>query len=145
MSIDKTVIYSKRYPRDQEAEQGINSHTPTTREREESQAALNEFWRRFHERVYIPIPGREELRQQFISLAKELSQAYEIDIDILNDPYSVEVNLHLYCAFYPDDMTRQIAKLFSMCDTFSSYILKTEPSDFTLSLDFYTHREVSST
>lgn len=135
--MDKTVIYSRRYPQDQD----MNCHTPQTEEKQaETKAALNEFWHRFHERVYIPIPGREELSQQFIALAKELSQAYELDMDILKGPYSVEVNLHFYCAFYPDEMTHQFAKLFSMCDSFSSYMLKSEPNDFTLSLDFHTHK-----
>lgn len=139
--MDKTVIYSKRYLPDQETVQEMNCDMPQTEEeRAATQASWNKFCRRLQERVYIPIPGREELSQQFIALAKELSQVYELDIDILKGPYSVEVNLHFYCAFYPDDMTRRFAKLFSMCDTFSSYILKSEPSDFTLSLDFHTHK-----
>ena len=38
------------------------------------------------------------------------------------------------------NMTRQFAQLFNMCDNLSSYILKLEPSDFTLVLKLDTHK-----
>ena len=37
-------------------------------------------------------------------------------------------------------MTRQFAQLFNMCDNLSSFILKSEPSDFTLVLEVHTHK-----
>lgn len=91
------------------------------------------------ETVYQPIPERQELGQKFIAMAKELSEAYDIDIDIRQKGYFIEVNLHLYCTSYPSELTKMFARLFGMCDRFSSFILTTEPSDFTLSLDFFTH------
>ena len=91
------------------------------------------------ETVYQPIPERQRLAQKFIAMAKDLSEAYDIDIDIRQKEYFIEVNLHLYCASYPGELTKMFARLFDMCDRFSSFIHTTEPSDFTLSLDFFTH------
>ena len=89
---------------------------------------------------YEPIPGQAEKAQEFIALAKEFSEEYEIDIDIRRSPYSVEVSLHFYCMAWSKDMTRRFARLFNMCDNLSSFILKPEPSDFTLILELDTHK-----
>ena len=143
MNAEEQVLYSKRYPSvQQEMEQLIEGPLPSYWENGEE--SLQEFWRRMEETVYCPIPGRQEQGQKFIAVAKELSETYDIDIDIQQKEYFIEVNLHLYCASYPGELTKMLAQLFNMCDRFSSFILTTEPSDFTLSLDFFTH-EVQKT
>ena len=91
------------------------------------------------ESVYIPIPGWENKSKCFIALAKKMSQIYELDIDIRRRSYSIEAALHLYCAAYPSEMTRQLAELVAMCDKCCSFLLVNEPSDFTLCLELYTH------
>ena len=87
-----------------------------------------------------PIPGQEEKAREFIVLAKRFSEDHEIDIDISQSPYSVEVSLHFYCTAYSKDTTRQFARLLNLCDDLSSFILRSEPSDFTLILKMNTHR-----
>ena len=54
-------------------------------------------------------------------------------------PYSITVSLHVYCSACSKGMTCQFARLFNMCDNLYSYILKSEPSDFTLILKINTH------
>ena len=138
MNTEKQMLYSKRYPPvQQEMQQFIEGSLPS--DCKSSEESLQEFWRHMEETVYQPIPERRELGQKFIAMAKELSEAYDIDIDIRQKEYFIEVNLHLYYASYPGELTKMFARLFDMCDRFSSFILTTEPSDFTLSLDFFTH------
>ena len=138
MNTEEQVIYSKRYPSaQQEMQQFIGGALPN--DCKSSEEALQDFRRRMEETVYQPIPERQRLAQKFIAMAKDLSEAYDIDIDIRQKEYFIEVNLHLYCASYPGELTKMFARLFDMCDRFSSFILTKEPSDFTLSLDFFTH------
>ena len=61
-------------------------------------------------------------------------------MDISRSPYSVNVSLHLYCSAFSKGMMRQFAQLFNMCDDLSSFMLKSEPSDFTLILEVHTHK-----
>lgn len=138
MNTEEQVLYSKRYPSVQQ-EMGQLIEGPLPSDWKSSEESLQEFWRHMEETVYHPIPGRQEQGQKFIATAKELSEAYGIDLDIRQKEYFIEVNLHLYCASYSDELTKMFAQLFNMCDRFSSFILTTEPSDFTLSLDFFTH------
>ena len=138
MNTEEQMFYSKRYPPvQQEMQQFIEGSLPS--DCKSSEESLQEFWRHMEETVYQPIPERQELGKKFIAMAKELSEAYDIDIDIRQKGYFIEVNLHLYCTSYPSELTKMFARLFGMCDRFSSFILTTEPSDFTLSLDFFTH------
>ena len=143
MNMKEQMLYSKRYPSAQQEMERIMSEEPTPTARKSDEEFLKELWQHMDETVYKPIPERQEQGQRFITLAKELSEAYEIDIDIRQKEYFIEVNLHMYCSYYPGELTRMFAKLFSMCDRFCSFILTTEPSDFTLSLDLFTH-EVQS-
>lgn len=133
-------IFSKRYPPNRELEQ-LKNITQTEEDKASAEKSLNEFWRRMREeRVYILMPERIEEGRRFVALAKELSELYEIDMDIWEKSYFIEVDLHLCCASYPPGLTRRIVELFNLCDEFSSFILPQEAGDFTLSLDFYTHK-----
>ena len=142
MIYEEEMIYSKRYPSAEEEFEKITANptlpviTPEQRE-----ASHREFCRRMNtEPQAEPIPGQEEKAREFIDLAKKFSEEHEVDIDIRRSPYSVEVCLHLYCTAYSKGMTRQFAQLFNMCDNLSSFILKSEPSDFTLVLEVHTHK-----
>lgn len=142
MFTDETVIYSKRYAHlheesKQPTEKGM---PPSKKETTNAEASLQKFRHRVNEEsIYVPKPGREKESQRFITLAKELSDLYEVDIDVIQKSYFVEVDFHLYCSTYPSDFTRRLAELFNMCDRFCSFLFESEPSDFTLSLEFYTH------
>ena len=138
---DDTVIYSKRYPQEREKIRALwDQFKESEGGKEETERKLREFWEKMEtESVYIPIPGWENKSKCFIALAKKMSQIYELDIDIRRRSYSIEAALHLYCAAYPSEMTRQLAELFAMCDKCCSFLLVNEPIDFTLSLELYTH------
>ena len=110
---DKTILYSVRYPSAQEEGERIKVRG----DRQAAEAKLTEFLRRMREeRTYEPIPGREEKGRRFAALARELSQIYEVGLDILRTPDSIEAALHLYCSAYSRDMTRRLAELLGMCD-----------------------------
>ena len=142
MIFEEEMIYSKRYPSAEEELESFSADatlpviTPEQRE-----ASYKRFCKQMNtEPQAEPIQGQEEKAQQFIDLAKQFSEEYEVDIDIKRSPYRVDVSLHFYCAAYSKTMTNQFAQLLSMCDCFSSFILTTEPSDFTLILKLNTHK-----
>lgn len=135
------VIYTKRYPSAQEEIEKAAAENPTPVTDEEVEAAYQKFLDfKNGERRYEPIPGRKEKSQRFIALAKKFSEEYEVGIDIWQTPYAIKVKLHMNCSVYPTDMTRKLAELLAMCDRLSPFTILTEPADFTLDLDFYTHR-----
>ena len=83
---DKTILYSVRYPSAQEEGERIKVRG----DRQAAEAKLTEFLRRMREeRTYEPIPGREEKGRRFAALARELSQIYEVGLDILRTPDSM--------------------------------------------------------
>ena len=142
MIYEEELIYSKRYPSAEEEFEKITANptlpviTPEQRE-----ASYREFCRRINtEPQAEPIPGQEEKAREFIDLAKEFSEEYEVDIDISRSPYSVNISLRFYCAAYSKSMTSQFAQLLNMCDCLSSTTPKSEPSDFTLTLKMNTHK-----
>lgn len=139
MPVDKK-IYSKRYPTEPEIMELI--HTQKSEEEQaSSQKSFDEFLHRIEtESTYVPMPERIKFSKHFIALAIELSEKYKIDIDVWQKPYFIEVNLHLFCSCFPSEPTRYFAELFTLCDRFCSFILPQEPSDFTLSLEFDTHK-----
>ena len=119
-------VYSKRYPPAPETMEIIHTQQ-SAEERATTKKSFNEFL-------------RIDRGKHFVALAIELSKKYEIDIDIWQKSYFIEVNLHLFCSSYPSELTRYIAELFTLCDRFCSFIFPQEPSDFTLSLEFDTHK-----
>ena len=142
MVFDKELIYSKRYPTPmEELEKFTEGGTQPLLSQEEIKESFQDFLDLMNGESHCePIPGQEEKAQEFITLAREFSEEYEIDADIRRTPYSVEACLHFYCGDYGKYLTRQFARLFNLCDDLSSFVLKTEPSDFTLILEVRTHK-----
>lgn len=133
-------IFSKRYPLPPEIEELI-IQPQSKEEMEGAEKSLQEFWRRItEESVFVPMPERLKECRRFIELAKDLSQRYEIDMDIWEKSYFIKVDLHLRHCSFPGPFTRRFAELFNMCDKFSSSMYPGEPNGFTLSLEFYTHK-----
>ena len=142
MIFEEELIYSKRYPpAEEELEKFSADPTMPVITPEQREASYREFCARMNSESRLePIPGQEEKAQEFIALAKKFSEEHEVDIDIRRLPHSVNVSLHFYCSAFSKGMTRQFAQLFNMCDNLSSFILKSEPSDFTLVLEVHTHK-----
>ena len=142
MIFEEELIYSKRYPpAEEELEKFSADPTMPVITPEQGEASYRKFCARVNSESRLePIPGQKEKAREFIALAKKFSEEYEVDIDISRLPHSVNVSLHFYCAAYSKAMTRQFAQLLNMCDNLSSFILKSEPSDFTLVLEAHTHK-----
>ena len=142
MIFEEELIYSKRYPpAEEELEKFSADLTMPVITPEQRETSYREFCARMNSEPRLePIPGQEEKAREFIALAKKFSEEHEVDIDIRRSPYSVEVCLHLYCSAFSKGMTRQFAQLFNMCDNLSLFILKSEPSDFSLVLEVHTHK-----
>ena len=142
MFFEEELIYSKRYPpAGEELEKFSADTTMPVINPEQIEASYQEFCRRMNGEPHLePISGQEKKAQKFIALAKKFSEEYEVDIDIRRSPYSVTVSLHFYCSAWSKGMTRQFARLFNLCNNLSSFILKSEPSDFTLILKINTHK-----
>ena len=142
MFFDKELIYSKRYPSPTEELERLSTRgIQLLLSQKEVKESFQSFLSLMNgETRCEPIPGREEKAQEFITLAREFSEEYEIDADIRRVSCSVEVCLHFYCGSYGKDMTRQFARLFNLCDNLSSFVLKSEPADFTLILEMRTHK-----
>lgn len=105
----------------------------------ETDAKLEKFKRYIQSIRYQEIPEKMAGRQEFISLAVDLSETFSVDMDIKEKAYGIEVSLHMFCSAYPDIMTQMLAKLFDMSDTSASFILPDKPGDFTLVFDYRTH------
>ena len=142
MFFEEETIYSKRYPpAEDELEEFSADTTMPVITPEQIEASYQEFCRRMNSEPHLePIPGQDKKAREFIALAKKFSEEYEVDIDIRRSPYSVTVSLHFYCSACSKSMTRHFARLFNMCDNLYSYILKSEPSDFTLILKINIHK-----
>ena len=142
MIFEEELIYSKRYPpAEEELEKFSADPTMPVITPEQSETSCREFCARMNSEPRLePISGQEEKAREFIALAKKFSEEHEVDIDIRRLPHSVNVSLHFYCAAYSKAMTRQFAQLFNMCDNLSSFIIKSELSDFTLVLEVHTHK-----
>ncbi len=109
--MESRKIYSKRYSLDTEFLEEMEQ-PQTGEELEEAEHSFAEFVRRMaEESVFVLMADRIEKSRRFIELAKELSQRYEIDIDIWEKSYFIQVNLHLCYGSYPGPMTRQFAEL----------------------------------
>ena len=94
-------VYSKRYPPAPETMEIIHTQQ-SAEERVTTKKSFDEFLRRIEtESTYVLIPERIDRGKHFVALAIELSQKYEIDIDIWQKSYFIEVNLHLFCSSYP--------------------------------------------
>lgn len=138
MSSAGKIIYSKRFPqmdpeqlcREAAEDAGDGTAPPP----------FEEFLREVRENsVYVPRPDKLQNRQRFIDLAKQLSLDYEIDMDIKEHDHFISVNLHLYCGAYTGTCKDMLSGLLDLCDRICFFKLKTEPCDFTLSLDYMTH------
>ena len=141
MFFEAETIYSKRYPSAEMKIKNFSANAPPVFTAEQRDASFQKFCKRMNSEPRLePIPGQEEKARKFIALAKKFSEEYEVDIDIRRSPYSVTASLHFYCSACSKNMTRKFARLFNMCDNLYSYILKSEPSDFTLILKIKTHK-----
>lgn len=136
------IIYTKRYPSDDDIEEAFQNEpaTLTPEEKIKFKTILQKVAEEYeHKSVFVEIKKKRKGRKQFISLAKTLSRRYKIDADIIQNQHAITVNLYLCWRYYNHFAAVLFAELFKMCDFCSSFNLPAESNHFTLSFDYITH------
>ena len=127
------MIYSRRFPPNN-VEQALKDA-----EKHEPDIDAEAGWRRFQERleeVRLRPDDPERVRrcEQMAKRAMELSEIYEIDMDVERGAWWLTVTMYLASAGYMDDLKDRFAELFSLCDDFSLFHIPQGGKDITLSL-----------
>lgn len=134
------IIYSKRFPH-QELEDILESQgIPDDLLPAEPDESFQAFCRRIEENsICISRPDKQAERERFINLAVNLSESYEIDMEITDYFYHISVTMYLNCASCSGELKSLFTKLIVMCDRISSFISRSDPCDFIISLEYNTH------
>lgn len=135
------VIYEKHYPHPT-LEEELKELEEYQRELEkdpdykpEPAKTFDEFYQDMMDnRTIIPIPEKIEKADEFIKLAIEVSELYELDIKISKTDSSIEVD---YSFDSVGDMAYLIS-VFRKADSIS-FITGIYGFEITISLDYYTH------
>ena len=139
---DKKVLYSKRFPKEspldleKETEQ-LNSETKFDDGLKEGESILD-----FLERNRTTVPNEERIKEKvlFIKAAIDLSETYEIDMDIVEYDTRVVANMFLQSSLYTGTIKKLISALIVMADEFDIFPPK-EGEDYTVNLllTYHTH------
>lgn len=141
MAEEKQILYSKRYPVEQDiAELQEKEHAQTEAEQAEVKAKFQELLRMIQEEsVYIVKPERIAGTGPLIRLAKRISETFEIDMDIIRGSGQITVNLYLFCAAFPKEFLTAFSELLRRCDMLSVFTPKQNDDAVLFSLDYQTH------
>ena len=139
---DKKVLYSKRFPKEspldleKETEQ-LNSETKFDDGLKEGESILD-----FLERNRTTVPNEERIKEKvlFIKASIDLSETYEIDMDIVEYDTRVVANMFLQSSLYTGTIKKLISALIVMADEFDIFPPK-EGEDYTVNLllTYHTH------
>lgn len=137
---ESKIIYSNRFPRTS-LENFLEEHDVTDNLTPPIQLeSPDTFFNRMVENsVYVLNPNKVAGQQKFIDLAIELSSDFEIDMEIKDCFYYITATMYLDCATCAGSLKSMFAALITMSDRISSFISPTDPCDFIISLDYYTH------
>ena len=134
------VIYSKRFPRQNIDEPPKDREVPEerlpTKPLVSSRAYLNRIAKNS---TYLPNPDKIANQEKFVNLAITLSETYKIDMEITDCSHYISVTMYLDCAYCTGELKALFTELIVMCDSISSFLSGSDPCDFILSLDYYTH------
>lgn len=139
---DKKVLYSKRFPKEspldleKETEQ-LNSETKFDDGLKEGESILD-----FLERNRTTVPNEERIKEKvlFIKAAIDLSETYEIDMDIVEYDTRVVANMFLQSSLYTGTIKKLISALIVMADEFDIFPPK-DKENYTVNLllTYHTH------
>lgn len=139
---DKKVLYSKRFPKEspldleKETEQ-LNSETKFDDGLKEGESILD-----FLERKRTTVPNEERIKEKvlFIKAAIDLSETYEIDMDIVEYDTRVVANMFLQSSLYTGTIKKLISALIVMADEFDIFPPK-DKENYTVNLllTYHTH------
>jgi len=135
------IIYEKKYPRIDLMEQykEIEHELPgEPGESEETALSFDEMMQQIEANtIYVLMPERLTASEEFIRLAIEISELYELDARIERHFNRISVDYFFNCT----GGMRYINKVFGMADEFA-FFKNINGWDFTISLDFYTHAAI---
>lgn len=121
------VIYSKKYPKVSVEAKGERSKKPNLTH-EEIIAKI------FRDITYKELPGREEKSRRFIQQAIEISEEYELDVEIQR----LDISIMVYLSFDgPNILARELRLLIAVADTVETFS-NVFDRDVTLVLQYYT-------
>lgn len=136
MSVE--IIYEKKYPRIDPMEEMKQIELEMVDEPEQSTPAFSEMMEKIYaDTTYVLIPERAKASEEFIRVAIEVSELYELDTKIERHPDHISVNYSFNCC----GGLRDINQVFGMADQFS-FFKDIFGWDITVSLDFYTRAVV---
>lgn len=140
-----SVIYEKHYPHPtfeeemKELEEYKKEMENSPDYKPEPEMTFDEFYKKvMNERTLVLLPERMKGSEEFIKLAIETSEMYELDTKITRKDSHIAVNYSFDCA---GDMDFLIP-LFRMADSIS-FFTGIYGFEITISLDYYTHAEFS--
>ena len=136
MSVE--IIYEKTYPHIDFAEALKEADALEVEEVKEPPPSFNEVLKKIYANTaYILMPERIKACEDFIKVAIEVSETYEIDTRIERRLDHVSVDYSFDCGGGMHD----IGKVFGMADQFS-FFKDINGRDITISMDFFTHAVV---
>lgn len=130
------VIYKKQFPKWEmpETDDLLADNAPSS---ENDNITFEEIMRRIYkDMVYVLLPNRQEKAKEFIETAIEVSELYEMDIEIEQHLSHISVSYYFDCG----GGMKHLIDIISKADDVAFFRPK-EGCDIIMSLDFYTHAE----
>ena len=138
----KKVLYSKRFPKEipldlEKAIEQLNNKKKFDDGLKEGESILD-----FLERKRTTVPNEERIKEKvlFIKAAIDLSETYEIDMDIVEYDTRVVANMFLQSSLYTGTIKKLISALIVMADEFDIFPPK-DKENYTVNLllTYHTH------
>ncbi len=133
-----TIIYRKEYPRRSPLQMLKMSEQTNSDRKTHCNITFDELVNRITKDVtFVPLPERVESSKEFIRLAIEVSEIYEISVKIERSAASITVEYYFNCG----GCWREINRVFGMADEIA-FFTDTDGFDITVVLDYFTHAKV---
>ena len=140
--LEKKMIFSKRYEKitdkmladesDEELEDKMSEYNPYP--------TGEDFLRHLEEDSEIVlIPERVKRKDLFISLAKKLSEDYEIDTDIYERNGGIIVDMYIEPSLFSGHLKNLLTQLVVTADDISFFTPKEGKNYVLVALEYYTH------
>lgn len=136
MSVE--IVYEKKYPRIDPMEEMKQTELDMADEPKEPTPSFEEIMQKIQENTtYVLMPERIKASEDFIRVAIEVSELYELDTKIERHFDHISVDYSFNCC----GGLRDINRVIGMADQ-SSFFKDIIGWDITISLDFFTHAVV---